>query len=227
MSAERRQVPEPLRPHLTQEQYDRAREYLRTPHTRVDLTPEEWDDVINGRGWPARKNPDYAEADPCILIADLKGSRVEREAAARPADVARWRCPKAIEVRDFPFARWADFRWAMRHPVLWLKHRRRVYRGLGEEPALSGWKAIDPKAPASVAAFAPAAFVLPDPLPARYASLEDAMADMAEGTRKRAIRPYDKVGGRVFLRREYRDAPIGVGTVWGREAYAVAYRETE
>lgn len=52
MSDEQRPIPEFLRPHLTQEQYDRAREYLKTPHTRVDLTMEEWDSVKNGQGWP-------------------------------------------------------------------------------------------------------------------------------------------------------------------------------
>lgn len=52
MSDEQHPIPEFLRPHLTQEQYDRAREYLKTPHTRVDLSPGEWDDLINGRGWP-------------------------------------------------------------------------------------------------------------------------------------------------------------------------------
>ena len=52
MSDEPKQVPKFLRDHLTQEQYDRAREYLKIPHVRVDLTPEEWDDLVNGRGWP-------------------------------------------------------------------------------------------------------------------------------------------------------------------------------
>lgn len=52
MSNEQRPIPEFLSPYLTQEQYDRAREYLKTPHTRVDLSPGEWDDLINGRGWP-------------------------------------------------------------------------------------------------------------------------------------------------------------------------------
>jgi hypothetical protein len=52
MSDEQRLIPEFLSPYLTQEQYDRAREYLKTPHTRVDLSPGEWDDLINGRGWP-------------------------------------------------------------------------------------------------------------------------------------------------------------------------------
>jgi len=47
-----RLIPELLSPYLTQEQYDRAREYLKTPHTRVDLSLGEWDDLINGRGWP-------------------------------------------------------------------------------------------------------------------------------------------------------------------------------
>lgn len=52
MSDEQRPIPEFLSPYLTQEQYDRAREYLKTPHTRVDLTMEEWDSVKNGQGWP-------------------------------------------------------------------------------------------------------------------------------------------------------------------------------
>ena len=63
MSDEQRLTPEFLSPYLTQEQYDRAREYLKTPHTRVDLSPGEWDDLINGRGWP-------------------KGSRIERGSQA-------------------------------------------------------------------------------------------------------------------------------------------------
>ena len=54
-----------------------------------------------------------------------------------------WRCPEAINVRDFPFTRWANFLWALRHPILWLKYRCLVYRGLPEEAALTGWKVVD------------------------------------------------------------------------------------
>ena len=54
-----------------------------------------------------------------------------------------WKCPKAINVHEFHFTRWANFCWALRHPILWLKYRRRVYRGLSEQAALTGWKVID------------------------------------------------------------------------------------
>jgi hypothetical protein len=66
--------------------------------------------------------------------------------------------------------------------------------------------------------------VLHDPMPARYNSLDDALADMKEGTRKRAIPPLEKVGDRVVQRREYRDAPIGVGIVMGKDAYQIAFK---
>ena len=65
--------------------------------------------------------------------------------------------------------------------------------------------------------------VLHDPMPARYNSLDDALADMKEGTRKRAIPPLEKVGGRIRQRQEYRDAPIGVGVVMCKDSYQIAY----
>ena len=56
-----------------------------------------------------------------------------------------------------------------------------------------------------------------------YDNNEDALADMKEGTRKRAIRPIEKIGDRVVQRQEYRDAPIGVGVVMCEDPYQVAY----
>lgn len=54
-----------------------------------------------------------------------------------------WKCPKAINVHEFPFTRWANFLWALRHPILWLEYRRRICRGLPEQAALTGWKVVD------------------------------------------------------------------------------------
>ena len=58
-----------------------------------------------------------------------------------------WRSPTGV-VHDFYFTRWTLFCYAVRHPIWWLKHRHRVYRGLGEQAALAGWKPIDPQNPA-------------------------------------------------------------------------------
>ena len=159
MSNEQRSVPEFLSPYLTQEQYDRAREYLKTPHTRVDLSPVEWDDLINGRGWPK----------DCWTLPDL--------------------VPEGAELTQ-DYLDYIHERLAAQEPDPW--------EGLALE-------------------------VLHDPLPTRYNTLEDATADREEGTRKRAIRPLEKIGDRVFQRQEYRDAPIGVGIVMCGEPYQIAY----
>jgi len=159
MSDEQRPIPEFLRPHLTQEQYDRLREYLKTPHTRVDLTMEEWDSVKNGQGWPK----------DCWTLPDL--------------------APEGAELTQ-DYLDYIHERLAAQEPDPW--------EGLALE-------------------------VFHDPLPARYNSLDEAIADMKEGTRKRAIRPLEKVGDRVVQRQEYSDAPIGVGVVMCKDSYQIAY----
>ena len=137
------------------------------------------------------------------------------------------------------------WRWTARWK--WRKLARNMAK---PQPALAGGKVIDP-APEVAELLKPASAkltqdyldgmytylkaqeprprqglmleVLPDPLPARYNSLDEAIADMKEGTRKRAIRPLEKVGDRVVQRREYRDALIGVGIVMCGEPYQIAY----
>jgi len=159
MSDEQRLIPEFLSPYLTQEQYDRAREYLKTPHTRVDLSLGEWDDLVNGRGWPK----------DCWTLPDL--------------------APEGAELTQ-DYLDYIHERLAAQEPRPW--------QGLMLE-------------------------VLHDPMPARYNTLDDAVADMKEGTRKRAIPPLEKVGGRIRQRQEYRDAPIGVGVVMCKDSYQITY----
>ena len=113
------------------------------------------------------------------------------------------------------------WRWIAR----W-KWRKLARNMLKPQPALAGWKAIDCRnAPGHLSdiVFEPESFVLHDPMPARYNSLDDAVADMKEGTRKRAIRPFEKIGNRIVQRQEYRDAPIGVGVVMCKDSYQIAY----
>ena len=106
MSDEQRPIPEFLRPHLTQEQYDRLREYLKTPHTRVDLTMEEWDSVKNGQGWPKDcwTLPDLAP-EGAKLTQDYLDYIHERLAAQEPDP---WE-GLALEVRrDHPRPGWTS-----------------------------------------------------------------------------------------------------------------------
>ena len=74
---------------------------------------------------------------------------------------------------------------------------RKVARNMCKpQPGLAGWKVIDCRnAPGHLSdvVFEPESFVLRDPTPARYNSLDDALADMREGTRKRAIPPLGKI----------------------------------
>ena len=57
-----KQIPESLSSHMTQVQYDRLCEYFRTAHTKIDITPKERDDIMNGRGWPEPCVPDPLRA---------------------------------------------------------------------------------------------------------------------------------------------------------------------
>ena len=149
-------------------------------------------------------------------------------------------------LRDFPQTHpsvWRDrtgnwslenmrsFSYRMRKPPWWRPLARWKWRKLARnmckpQPGLAGWKVIDCRnAPGqrSDVVFEPESFVLHDPTPARYVSLDDALADMKEGARKRAIPPLEKVGGRIRQRQEYRDAPIGVGIVMLKDSYQIAY----
>lgn len=135
-------------------------------------------------------------------------------------------------VSGHPLADLRKFVVGMSKPPWWRLIARRKWRKLARNMAkpqegLTGWKVIDCRnAPGHLSdvVFEPESFVLRDPLPARYNSLDDAIADMNEGTRKRAIRPFEKIGGRIFQRQEYRDAPIGVRVVMGGEPYQIAYK---
>ena len=56
---------------------------------------------------------------------------------------------------------------------------------------------------------------LQDPLSPRYNSIEDAAADLAEGTRKRSVLTFERdERGLPRLTKAYMEAPIGVAIVW-------------
>jgi len=119
----------------------------------------------------------------------------------------------------------------MSKPPWWRRIARWKWRKLARnmakpQPALAGWKVIDCRnAPGHLSdvVFEPESFVLHGPMPTRYNTLDDALADMKEGTRKRAIRPFVKIGNRIVQRQEYRDAPIGAGIVMLKDPYQIAY----
>ena len=66
-------------------------------------------------------NPDWIEAKRECLVADLKGSRVERGTEGHPPGVARWRNP-AINVVDYRWTKWALFRMALARPFQRLRY---------------------------------------------------------------------------------------------------------
>jgi hypothetical protein len=168
------------------------------------------------------------------VVVDGAGARVERASKAIEEMAEKYR--NAPRYRDriagWPIADLQKLVVGMSKPPWWRfilrwKWRKLVRNMCKPQPGLSGWKVIDCRnAPghSSDVVFEPESFVLRDPWPARYASLDDALADMKEGTRKRAIRPLEKIGDRVAPRREYRDAPIGVGIVVGKESYQIAFK---
>lgn len=179
-------------------------------------------------------NPDYEVAERECLVADLKGSRIERGSQAIEEMVEKYgNAPRYRDrIAGCSLEGLKAFVLGMKKPPWWRFVRRwkwrKLARNIGKpQPGLSGWKVIDCRnAPGHLSdvVFEPESFVLHDPLPARYDSLDDALADMKEGTRKRAIRPFEKIGDRVVQRQEYRDAPIGVGIVMGKESYQIAFK---
>ena len=91
-------------------------------------------------------NPDYEETERECLVADLKGSRVERGTEGHPPEIARWRSP-TINVIDCRWTKWALFRMALAQPFRWLwywccrpfERKRPPAPPCDYDPVMYGW----------------------------------------------------------------------------------------